>query len=125
MGSSLDMAPSGAAGAPRAVTRGPGHHSFGYYDKSPWDTTGRYLLALEAPFCDRSPGPGDVATLGVVDLAEGEQFRPFAETRAWNWQQGCMLQWLPPAADRLVIYNDRDGQRFVSVICDALSGRVV
>jgi hypothetical protein len=109
----------------RAVTRGPGHHSFGYYDKSPWDASGRYLLALQAPFCDRSPGPHDVATLGVVDLLDGDRFRPFAETHAWNWQQGCMLQWLPPDADRLVIYNDRDGDHFVSVICDALSGRVL
>src|SRR5439155_9256544 len=77
----------------RAVTGGPRHHSFGYYDKTPWDASGRYLLALEAPFCDRSPGPRDVATLGVVDLLESERFIPFGETRAWNWQQGCMLQW--------------------------------
>jgi hypothetical protein len=27
----------------RAVTSGPWHHSFGYYDKTPWDSTGRYL----------------------------------------------------------------------------------
>ena len=125
MASSLDTAPAVVSGPARAVTRGPGHHSFGYYDKSPWDATGRYLLALQAPFCDRSPGPDDVATLGMVDLSDGDRFRPFAETRAWNWQQGCMLQWLPPAADRLVIYNDRDGDAFVSVIRDAISGRVV
>ena len=78
----------------RAVTALPGHHSFGYYDKCPWDVSGRYLLALRAPFCDRSPEAEDVATLGLVDLHEGDRFRPFAETRAWNWQQGCMLHWL-------------------------------
>lgn len=108
----------------RAVTRLPGHHSFGYYDKSPWDCSGRYLLALRAGFCDRSPGADDVATLGLVDLANEDHFEPFAETRAWNWQQGCMLQWLPPA-DRLVIYNDRQGDSFVSVVCDVFSGRIV
>ena len=78
----------------RAVTALPGHHSFGYYDKCPWDVSGRYLLALRAPFCDRSPEAEDVATLGLVDLHEGDRCRPFAETRAWNWQQGCMLHWL-------------------------------
>jgi hypothetical protein len=108
----------------RAVTSPPGHHSFGYYDKSPWDRTGRYLLALRAGFCDRSPGPDDVATLGVVDLDNDNRFEAFAETRAWNWQQGCMLQWLP-AADRFVVFNDRDGDHFVSLVCDAFTGRVV
>lgn len=118
--------------AARAVTRMPGHHSFGYYDKCPWDVTGRYLLALQAPFCDCSPEANDVAALGVVDLQDGERFLPFTETRAWNWQQGCMLQWLqvplafsPPvsgAGDHLVIYNDREADHFVSVVCDALTG---
>jgi hypothetical protein len=108
----------------RAVTRGPRHHFFGYYDKSPWDASGRYLLAMAVPFCDRSPGPDDVATLGVVDLVNGTEFTPFAETRAWNWQQGCMLQWLPRAPGRLVIYNDRDRETLVSVVCDPLTGRV-
>ena len=28
----------------KAVTKGPKHHFFGYYDKTPWDKTGRYLL---------------------------------------------------------------------------------
>src|SRR5438045_1609000 len=79
----------------RAVTRGPGHHSFGYYDKTPWDVSGRYLLASRAPFCHRSPRADEPATLGLVDLHDGDRFLPFAETLAWNWQQGCMLQWLP------------------------------
>jgi hypothetical protein len=109
----------------RAVTREPGHHFFGYYDKTPWDASGRYLLALQAPFGERPPGPDDVATLGVVDLHDGETFEPFAETRAWNWQQGCMLQWLPSAMGQLVIYNDRDGDHFVSIVRDALSGREI
>ena len=29
----------------RAVTKGPKHHWFGYYDKSPWSADGRYLLS--------------------------------------------------------------------------------
>ena len=34
----------------RAVTRGPRHHFFGYYDKCPWDASGRYMLAVETTF---------------------------------------------------------------------------
>ena len=51
----------------RAITRGPCHHFFGYYDKTPWDATGRYILALEVPFMDRPPGPDDRAIIGLVD----------------------------------------------------------
>ena len=107
----------------QTVTSGPHHHYFGYYDKSPWDATGQYLLALEVPFADRPPTPDDTATLGLVDLAAGNAFEPIAQTHAWNWQQSTMLQWLPSAADRLIIYNDRIDDQFVSVIRDVHSGK--
>jgi len=102
----------------RAVTKGPRHHFFGYYDKSPWDATGRYMLALETPFGDREPGPDDRATIGVIDLAADCSFHPLADTTAWNWQQGAMLQWLPSAPDRLISFNDRRDGAFISVIMD-------
>ena len=38
-----------------ALTRGPKHHFFGYYDIQTWDSTGRYVLALESDFDDRFP----------------------------------------------------------------------
>ncbi len=112
---------SGEAGYPaaRAITRGPGHHFFGYYDKCPWDPTGRYVLGLETAFMDRPPTADDRATVGLIDRADGDRWRPLAETRAWNWQQGAMLQWLPSAdGARRIIYNDREGDRFVAVIRD-------
>src|SRR5262245_18396458 len=65
-----------------AVTRGPKHHFFGYYDKCPWDGTGRYLLANEVDFCDRQPKAGEPLTVGVVDLADGNRFTPFDSTLA-------------------------------------------
>ena len=108
--------------AVRRLTQGPRHHFFGYYDKCPWDATGRYVLALEAGFSDRPPGPEDHATVGMIDLAEGERWIPLAETPAWNWQQGAMLQWLSADPERLVIYNAREGDRFVSVVRDVQSG---
>jgi hypothetical protein len=53
------------------ITGGPKHHFFGYYDRCCFDGTGRYVLCLEASFADRQPGPEDTATVGVVDLEEG------------------------------------------------------
>lgn len=107
----------------QALTSGARHHFFGYYDKCPWDLTGRYLLALETGFMNRPPGPEDNAMVGMVDLARGEKWIPLAETCAWNWQQGAMLQWLPADPERLIIYNAREDGRFVSVVHDVGSGK--
>jgi hypothetical protein len=79
----------------RAVTRGPRHHFFGYYDKTCWDASGRYLVCLAVDFLDRPPTADDRATIGLVDLHDGDRWQPIATTRAWNWQQGTMLHWLP------------------------------
>jgi hypothetical protein len=108
----------------RAVTSGPGHHFFGYYDKCPWNAPGTLLLAHEALFNDRPPGPEDAATVGVVRLAEGNRYEPLATTLAWNWQQGSMLQWHPADPERLVMHNDRRAHRFVACVRD-LHGRTL
>ncbi|MCP4811694.1 MAG: hypothetical protein GY888_04225, partial [Planctomycetaceae bacterium] len=38
-------------------------------------------------------------------------------SKAWNWQQGCMLQWLPGSQTQ-VLWNDRQGDRFVCHVYD-------
>ncbi|MGQ9592587.1 MAG: hypothetical protein ACUVYA_20090 [Planctomycetota bacterium] len=101
-----------AAGPPpeaRAATRGPKHHFFGYYDKCPWDASGRRLLAMEVDCIGRQPKPGEEIVLGTVELAEGDRFVPFARMAAWCWQEGTMLQRLPDAPDRRAIWNTIEG----------------
>jgi len=73
------------------VTDETAHHYFGYYDKTPWDESGRLMLGMEARFMDRNPSGGEPLTLGVIDTDQGNAWRPLAQSRAWNWQQGCML----------------------------------
>jgi len=109
---------------PRAITRGPKHHFFGYYEKCPWDASGRYHLALEVPFIDRMPTPEDRATVGLVDLAEDARFQALDETPAWCWQMGTMLRWMPGAEDRLIVYNHRAGDAFQAVVRDIRGGEV-
>jgi len=106
----------------RAVTHGDLHHFFGYYDKCPWDASGRHLLALEVNFCDRPPTPEDIATIVCIDTEDHKLVNLLASTTAWNWQMGTILQWLPSDPDRLIIYNFREGNRFVSVIQDVSTG---
>src|SRR3954452_19426198 len=106
----------------RTITRGPKSHWFGYYDKLEFDPTGRYVLGMEVDFEHRSPAPEDVIKVGMVDLHDGDRWIELGETRAWCWQQGCMLQWLPGSRSE-VIWNDREGDRFVCHILDVATRR--
>jgi hypothetical protein len=99
----------------RRLTNGPKFHWFGYYDKWQFDPTGRYVLGMEVGFEHRSPRPDDVIKIGMIDLQEGDKWIELGETRAWNWQQGCMLQFIPGSKTD-VIWNDRVGDQFVSHI---------
>jgi hypothetical protein len=117
---------AGAAwGAPTAVTTrttGPKHHYFGYYDKTPWNSTNKLLLCNEVSFADRQPTANDELTVGMIDLTDNK-FVPLGTTKAWCWQQGTMLQWLPSAADRMVIHNGVEGDHFCAIIRDVQSGK--
>ena len=101
----------------RAITRGPRYHWFGYYDKLQFSPSGRYVLANEVDFEHRSPTPGDVIRVGVADTGSDDRWRELGMSRAWNWQQGCMLQWIP-GSKASVLWNDRAGDRFVCHILD-------
>ncbi len=106
----------------RAITRGPKFHWFGYYDKLQLDPSGRYALGMEVDFEHRSPKANDSIKVGMVDLDDGDRWTELGESRAWNWQQGSMLQWLPGSASE-VIWNDRMDGRFVSHILDVKTGK--
>ena len=105
----------------RAITKGPGYHWFGYYDKLQFDPTSRYVLAMSVGFEHRAPRPGDEIGIGVIDLQDGDAWRPLGTTTAWCWQQGCMLQWIPGSASA-VIWNERAGDRYVARITDTATG---
>ncbi|MEM2885282.1 MAG: hypothetical protein QXF24_04245 [Thermoproteota archaeon] len=93
-----------------------------YYGINSFDAGERHVLALETGVWGRNPTADDVAVLGLVDI-ETKAFSPVAETRAWNFQQGCMAHWLGDA-DSLIIYNDLREGRFVSIVLDAFTRKV-
>lgn len=105
----------------RAITRGPKFHWFGYYDKFQFDPSDRYVLAMQVDFEHRMPAPGEAIRIGMIDLAEGDRWIELGTSRAWCWQQGCMLQWRP-GSDSEVLWNDREGERFVTRILDVKTG---
>ncbi len=110
------------ANAARRITNGPGFHWFGYYDKLEFDATDRRVLGMRAEFEGRAPGPDDVVTVGMIDIEAGDRWAELGESRAWCWQQGCMLQWLP-GSDSTVLWNDREADRFVCRLLDVDTGR--
>jgi hypothetical protein len=89
---------------------------FGYYDKSPWNINGRYIIALKVRQAYKSVAPNEPGQLVLLDCENGYKPLEFARTRAWNVQQGCMAQWLGPDFKSRIIYNDfRDGD-YCSVV---------
>lgn len=100
---------------------------FGYYDKSPWDATDRYLLCMRANDTWSDVSPKEKADILLIDTAlpEGDagRVKKIAETKAWNVQQSCMLQWLGPDFSSRILFNDyRDG-KYVAVIKELANGK--
>lgn len=104
----------------QAITQPPNYHWFGYYDKWQFDPTDRFVLGMEVDFEGRSPTADDRIQIGMIDLLDGCRWIDLGVSNAWGWQQGCMLQWRPNSMSE-VVWNDREGDRFVCRILDVFS----
>ena len=105
----------------RTITRGPGFHWFGYYDKREFDPTNRFVLSNRVSFEHRTPRSDDAIGVGVIDTQdEKDEWLELGTSRAWGWQQGCMLQWRPGSRNE-VVWNDREGDRYVCRVMDMVS----
>ena len=95
---------------------------FGYYDKSPWDITDRYMLCIRAKDTWSDVSPKEKADILLIDTtkvkSEPGRIKKIAETRAWNVQQSCMLQWLGPDFSSHILFNDYRNGKYVTVIMD-------
>lgn len=90
---------------------------FGYYDKSPWDSSGRYLICLRVKDTKKSVAPKEPADIMLIDTNDYSH-KAIAQSNSWNVQQGCMLQWMGPDYDKKIIYNDFRNGKYCSVILD-------
>lgn len=97
------------------------NYFFGYYDISPESPDGRFILACKAPFIDRMPSIGDSLEVGYFESGSSV-FHKIGLTTAWNFQEGCRLQWL---SNTQIIYNIRNENGFGSVIYDIVDRRIV
>lgn len=92
---------------------------FGYYDLQPFSNDEKMHLTHRVDFMDRLPTASDVCEIGYIDL-EKNTFVKISETRAWNFQQGALLQWLENG--KSVLFNDFDGEKFVARVV-GINGR--
>ena len=99
----------------RCVTPACGHYMHTFYDVSPWSPSGRYLVCLRLPFCDREPGPEDEAEVCLIDLWE-ERLEPLYRTTGWGLQTAAHQVW--GRTDRYLYFNDKRGGRPVGVRFD-------
>ena len=95
----------------KRLTPQDAHYFYGYFDKTPWNAAGDHPVH-RVNFAGRHPRFGDKAEIGVI---RGGAFLKVAETFAWCWQQGSMLEFFD--GERL-IWNDIEGDRFVARMSD-------
>lgn len=89
---------------------------YGYYDKSPWDATGRYMIALRVKQAYKSVAPKERGTVVLIDTRNHNEVIEIGKTESWNVQQGCMTQWLGPDFQTKLIYNDFRNGQYCSII---------
>ena len=85
-----------------------GHHFFGYYNKSVWDRSNRYVLANKVDVMVKDTQIDDALEIGFYDLKdETNYFNKIGSTTTWNWQMGNQSQWLDDLNRKQVIFNIR------------------
>ncbi|GHT98425.1 hypothetical protein FACS1894142_4730 [Spirochaetia bacterium] len=99
------------------------HYFYGYYDIPAFSKGDVKHLCHRVHFSDRYPEKNDTCCLGIIDIKSGK-WDKLAETGAFNFQQGCMLQWNPQNPDTEIMYNVRDGEEYRTVIHNLETGKI-
>ncbi len=93
---------------------------FGYYNYDVLSSDGKKMLCNRAKFDSRHINSNDSIEVGYYDISNNK-WNKIGTSSSFNWEQGALLQWVPNKINK-VIYNDFDGEKFCSYICDILTG---
>ncbi len=111
------------------TSENPTYHGFFFYNCSPsdglqFDPSGRYMLGLKVTVEGRRVRPADTAFVGLIDRQNNYKWIEIGTSAAWNWQQGCRLQWVPGSSEEFY-WNDRadDGKSLVCRIHNLVTGK--
>jgi hypothetical protein len=102
------------------------HLFFGYYDVLQFNSDENLLLAMAAPLINIAPSPKHFIKIGFFDLRkEKPEFKEFATTSTWCWQQGCRLQWYHLESEPVVVYNKLIEDRYGCAIQNIYTGEII
>ena len=110
------------------ITPFGGDYFFGYYDLEAWNADATRHLAARVPFMDRLQEPGDEVVVGFFDSTRASPVAqaPFVAvdtTRAWCFQQSCMLQWHPRRPRDTIVFNTVSATWFTATVLDLATGQ--
>ena len=93
---------------------------FGYYDKSPINSTNEYIIFQSANVYTSDMPDRNVPVDMVVYNVKNDSYTVVGQSYAYNWQQGTKLMWIDESK---FIYNDFDSNRkqYTSKIYDVKS----
>lgn len=96
---------------------------FGYYDKSPENTTKEYVIYQETEYSTHNlPTPTKEIVVVLFDIRNKEKIFTY-KTSTYNWQQGTKLQWI---SDYSFIFNYCDiNNNYGAIIVDAKSATII
>jgi hypothetical protein len=101
----MDQATNAKYATAHRISRTNGYTGFWFFGAEQFDVSNRYALAMTVYFKDREVTKDDVGDIGYFDLLEGNKWTQIGTTTAWNWQQGCRLQWRLNSDE--IAWNDR------------------
>lgn len=85
---------------------------FGYYNYDTLTTDHSKLLCNRIKVDGIRPRADLNIEIGYYDIQTGE-WHHVGNSDSWNWQQGCMAQWLN---DKEIIYNSSENNHHISII---------
>ncbi len=102
----------------RILTTNGKHTFFGYYDITPFNKDGTIILATQSTAGIESPHDKNLTLdIGYFNIEKQKpEFTKLSQTKTWNWQQGCRVQWILHKGEEHIIYNDFLNGQYKSVI---------
>jgi len=95
---------------------------FGYYNLSPFNNRGGLLWCETSENKTRGSKYSSVDIIYYNVLSDNKQV--VVKSKAWNWQQGCMLQWFADSDHKIICNNyDENHKEYFSEICDLQSNK--
>jgi len=109
----LDWIPQKKIVTSYPIVERPGYF-FGFHDHSPFSFDNCLLAAgkFDVGLPIHMPESGEKLGIGYFPGKNFDEWNPVTKTKAWNWHQGCKLQWC--GKDNSLVFNDHLDRRNVA-----------